>query len=193
MTQHPYDALMAHQFETEALAQIAGRLGWDQETMMPSGAGAQRAEEVGVLEAVLHARRIDPRMGEWLAAINDADLTEVEAAQMRHIRRSYARTVKLPEKLVIAQAKLASRAHGIWAEARETDDVDFFLPVLEEVIELKREEAAALADGGDLYDALLEEYEPGTTGDQIGAMFGGVLAALAARPVDVGRYVRDVL
>lgn len=171
MTQHPYDALMAHQFETEALAQIAGRLGWDQETMMPSGAGAQRAEEVGVLEAVLHARRIDPRMGEWLAAINDADLTEVEAAQMRHIRRSYARTVKLPEKLVIAQAKLASRAHGIWAEARETDDVDFFLPVLEEVIELKREEAAALADGGDLYDALLEEYEPGTTGDQIGAMF----------------------
>lgn len=27
----------------------------------------------------------------------------------------------------------------------------------------------------------------------IGAMFGGVLAALAARPVDVGRYMRDVM
>ncbi len=29
---------------------------------------------------------------------------------------------------------------------------------------LKREEAACLADGGDLYDALLEDYEPGMTG-----------------------------
>ena len=54
-----YDDLMAFQRETEALAQVAGRLGWDQETMMPRAAAPQRAEEMAAMESVLHARRID--------------------------------------------------------------------------------------------------------------------------------------
>ncbi len=36
-----YDELMAFTRETEALGQVAGRLGWDQETTMPRGAAAQ--------------------------------------------------------------------------------------------------------------------------------------------------------
>ena len=56
-----YDKLMAFQRQTEALAQVAGRLGWDQETMMPRGAAEQRSEEMGAMEGILHARRTDPR------------------------------------------------------------------------------------------------------------------------------------
>ena len=166
-----YEELLAFQRETEALAEIAGRLGWDQETVMPRGAAAQRAEEMGVLESVLHARRTDPRMGDWLAAIDDGALDAVGQANMRHIRRSYARATRLPEKLSAELARVTSRAQGIWAEARQADDVAHFLPTLKEVVRLKREQAAALADGGDLYDALLDDYEPGATGAEIAAMF----------------------
>ena len=52
-----YDDLMAYTRTTEALSAVAGRTGWDQETMMPQGAADQRAEEMAALEAVLHARR----------------------------------------------------------------------------------------------------------------------------------------
>ena len=62
-----FDELMEFQRETEALARVAGRLNWDQETVMPRGAAAQRAEESGAMEAVLHARRTDPRVAAWLA------------------------------------------------------------------------------------------------------------------------------
>ena len=55
--------LMAFQRDTEALAEIAGRLGWDQETMMPRGAALQRGDEMAAIEGVLHARRTDPRVG----------------------------------------------------------------------------------------------------------------------------------
>ncbi|MGY9047283.1 MAG: carboxypeptidase M32, partial [Rhodobacterales bacterium] len=79
-----YEDLMAFQRETTALGQIAGRLGWDQETMMPRGAAAQRGEEMGAIEGVLHARRIDPRVGGWLSEIDDAGLNGVGQAQMRH-------------------------------------------------------------------------------------------------------------
>ena len=65
--------LMAFQRQTEALAGVAGRLGWDQETMMPEGAAEQRGEEMAAMEGVLHARRTDPRIAEWLAAADPED------------------------------------------------------------------------------------------------------------------------
>jgi carboxypeptidase Taq len=173
-----YDKLMAFQRQTEALAQVAGRLGWDQETVMPRGAAEQRSEEMGAMEGILHARRTDPRIADWLAAAEPAD--EVAAAQLRHIARSHARTVKVPGALAEELARVTSVAQGIWAEARANDSVAAFLPVLETVVRLRREEAACLAQGGDLYDALIDDYEPGATAASIGAMFDRMRPRLVA-------------
>lgn len=177
-----YDELMAFQRETEALAQVAGRLGWDQETMMPRGAAEQRSEEMAAMEGVLHARRTDGRIADWLAAAVAVD--DVSAAQLRLIRRSYDRATKVPAALAQEIARVTSMAQGIWAEARAKEDVPGFLPVLADVIRLRQEEGAALAQGGDVYDALLDDYEPGATAASIGAMFGRMrprLVALRAR------------
>lgn len=175
-----YDDLMAFQRETEALSQVAGRLGWDQETVMPRGAAPQRAEEMGAMEGVLHARRTNRRVADWLSAIDDASLDPVGRANMRLIRRSFDRATKVPSDLAAQLARVTSRAQGIWAEARATDDTAMFLPVLSEVVALRREEAAALADGGDLYDALLDGYEPDATAADIGAMFNRMRPRLVA-------------
>ena len=182
-----FDDLMAFQAETEALSQIAGRLGWDQETMMPRGAADQRAAEMAAIEGVLHARRTDPRVGEWLAVAQAGN--DVARAQLRHIRRSYDRTMKVPAKLAADLARLTSKAQGIWAGARGDEDVAAFLPTLQQVVDLKREEAAALADGGDRYDALLDDYEPGASGASLAAMFDALrprLVDLRARVLDSG-------
>jgi carboxypeptidase Taq len=182
-----YDDLMAFTRDTHALGQIAGRLGWDQETMMPRGAAPQRADEMAAMESVLHARRIDPRVGDWLSAIDPASLDAAGQANIRHIRRSFERTSKVPAALATKLAKLTSAAQGIWAEARAADDFKAFAPTLADVIALKREEGQALAAGGDVYDAMLADYEPGTTGVDLEAMFG------AMRPVlsDLRAAVRD--
>ncbi len=174
-----YDDLMAFTRDTQALGQVAGRLGWDQETMMPRGAAPQRAEEMAAMESVLHARRIDPRVGEWLEVIDATSLDEVGQANMRHIRRSFERTSKVPAALATRLAKLTSAAQGIWAEAREANDVSAFAPTLAEIIMLKREEGQALAAGGDVYDAMLDDYEPGTSGADLEAMFGAMRPVLS--------------
>ncbi|MCF8487483.1 MAG: carboxypeptidase M32 [Rhodobacteraceae bacterium] len=173
-----FNELMAHQRETEALSQVAGRLGWDQETMMPRGASEQRSEEMAAMEGVLHARRTDPRVGEWLSAATGPD--PVGEAQLRHIRRSYARMTKVPASLAQEIARVTSMAQGIWAEARAKDDVAAFLPTLGQVIALRQQEAAALAAGGDLYDALIDDYEPGATAASIGAIFDRMRPRLVA-------------
>ena len=164
-------ALMAHARTTAALDQVAGRLGWDQETMMPRGAAPQRAEEMAAMEEILHARRSDPQVADWLAALDGADLTQVEAAMVHHIRRDHDRATRVPVDLATELARTRSAAHLAWADARATEDVAAFLPHLARVLDLKRQEAAALARGGDAYDALVDDYEPGMTGADIAAMF----------------------
>ncbi|MEP2642783.1 carboxypeptidase M32 [Roseobacter sp.] len=174
-----YDDLMAYTRETEALAQISGRLGWDQETMMPRGATAQRGEESAAIASVLHARRTDARVGAWIDALAGTQLYDTAAAQLRHISRSYTRNSKVPAALAAKIARVTSEAQGVWAQARSDENVAAFAPALEEIIALRREEAAALSEGGDLYDALLSDYEPGTTGAELEAMFGALRPELA--------------
>ncbi len=179
-----YDALMAHQRETEALGQIAGRLGWDQETVMPRGAAPQRAEEMAAIEGVLHARRMAPQVGEWLAAARPS--TDVQRANLRLIRRGFDRATRVPARLAAEIARVTSTAQGVWAEARAAEDFDAFAPMLREVLRLKREEAAALAKDGDLYDALLDDYEPGATAADLEAMFGALRPRLRAMSEAIG-------
>jgi carboxypeptidase Taq len=180
-----YDDLMAFQRETEALSQVAGRLGWDQETMMPRDAAPQRGEEMAAMETVLHARRTDPRIADWLAQAETSG--EVEVAQVRQIKRSYDRASKVPAKLASQIARVTSEAQGAWAAAREADDFAAFAPVLKDVVYLKREEGAALSAGGDVYDAMLDDYEPGATAAELSAMFD----ALRPRLVNLRAAVLD--
>lgn len=180
-----YDDLMAYTRDTMALGQIAGRLGWDRETMMPRGAVDQRGTEVAAIEAVLHARRRDPRVGEWLDLIEGTDV--VSRAQLREIRRAYVRANKVPGDLARQLAQVTSLAQGKWADARDSEDMAAFVPILQEVVALKREEGAALANGGDIYDAMLEDYEPGTSAAEISAIFDAMrprLVALRAAVLD---------
>lgn len=174
-----FDELMTFQRETEALAQIAGRLSWDQETVMPKGAAEQRGEEMAAIEAVLHARRTDPRIGDWLASA--APEGRAESAQIREIQRSYARNTKVPARLAAEIARETSLAHGVWAEARAKEDWNSFEPVLARIVALRRDEGAALAGpGGDAYDALLADHEPGTTAADIAALFGELRPGLVS-------------
>jgi carboxypeptidase Taq len=173
-----YAELMEFQRQTEALASIAGRLGWDQETMMPRGAADQRGEEMAAIEGILHERCTDARLGEWLAKAVATDA--VSAANLRHIRQKYERNIKVPAKLAAEIARVTSVAQGVWAGARGAEDVAAFLPTLENVVRLRREEGAALADGNDVYDALLNDYEPGTKSGDLAAMFSALRPRLVA-------------
>jgi len=94
-----YSELMAFDRTTRALVQVAGRLGWDQETMMPEGAVDQRSEEHGAMAAVLHARRTDQRIGEWLAKADPVD--DTARANLRHITREFERTNRVPAALAV--------------------------------------------------------------------------------------------
>ena len=182
-----YTALMAHVRETTALSQVSGLLGWDQETMMPKGAALQRSEWSGAMENVVHARTTDPKIGEWLDKLDGANLDQEQAANIRHIRRSFQRNSKVPADLAAEIARVTSISQSIWAQARAADDFAGFAPTLKKVLALRQEEAAALSAGGDLYDALLDDYEPGMTGAYLDQILGNLRDGL----VDLRSRIRN--
>lgn len=147
---------------------------------MPRGASAQRGEEMGAMEGVLHARRTDPRIGDWLSKIDETALDAAGQAQVRLIRRSTQRAQKVPAELAAEIARVTSGAQMAWADARGADDFAAFAPVLSRVLSLRQQEAQALADGGPLYDALLDDYEPGATQDDLSQMFDAMRPRLVA-------------
>ena len=175
-----YTELMAFERKTQALEQVAGRLGWDRETVMPRGAAPQRAEEQGVLAEMLHARRTDPQIGAWLELARD-DGDPVRAANLRHIRRSFTRTARIPADLAAEIARVTSLAQGIWAEARAAEDFAGFAPELEKIVALTRLQADALAEPGESrYDALVQEYEPGGSEAFVTGLFDAMRPRLVA-------------
>lgn len=168
-TSNSFNELMRFQQDTEALSSIAGRLGWDQETMMPQGSTDQRATEQAAIVKTIHSRNADPRISEWIGKIRPQN--EIEEANIRLIKKNYQKACKVPTDLNAAIASTTSKAHSIWASARENEDVAEYLPILSEIINLKRQKAEALAETSTYYDALVDEYEPGMSTTDISVMF----------------------
>src|SRR4029077_13819698 len=123
-----------------------------------------RAEQMGYLAKQGHSQLTAPRLGEMLAqAENAKSLDETQAVNVREIRRTYDRAVKMPAKLVEEIARTVSQAQNFWAEARRKSDFPAFAPWLGKIVTLKREEAKAVGYKDSPYDPLLDEYEPGAT------------------------------
>jgi carboxypeptidase Taq len=133
-----YDDLMAYdRARHEALAQVAGRLSWDQETMMPRAAPDQRAEEMGAMEAMLHARRTDPQGRRLAGGCRAAGRTRWASAQLREIRRAYARAVKVPAIWPKRWRGSPAGRKASGPRPGRTDDMAQFAPVLAEVVKLR--------------------------------------------------------
>lgn len=160
---------------------IAGLLTWDQETCMPPGGAAARAGQLAAIQALLHERKTDPALGDLLAAAAaDPSLDEGKRAAVRNLSKERDRAVKLPPRLVREIAERQSRAVEAWRAARSDGNGGFasFAPHLEGLLALRREQADAIGHGGERYDALLDDYEPGMTVARLEPTFAELRAAL---------------
>lgn len=173
--QAAYDELLRRSREQHLLASCSALLGWDEQTYMPRGGSEHRGNQLALLAGLHHDRAVDPRMGELLNEVEGADLPfdseSPEAANVRELRRLYDRQTRLPRSLVEDLARATSRGHQEWVAARQDRDFRRLQPSLETIFKLKRHEAECLAVGPRLYDALLDEYEPGARSDDLAALF----------------------
>lgn len=169
--------------EEATVRSVGSLLSWDQETYMPPGGGAHRADQLALIAEIQHKRRTDPRLGELIASCEQAKAITGDpalAANLREIRRDYDLATKLPTELVAELARTGSQSQEVWKEARAKNDFAMFAPWLEKMMALSRRKAQCygVPAGGELYDALLDEYEPGMTSRTIDEIFTPLRASL---------------
>lgn len=188
-----YDKLRRHMRRAALLQGVNELLSWDQETYMPPAAAGVRAEQAAEIASLVHERRTDPRLGDMIAScesdkglMHDGD--SAASRNVREMRRAFDKATKLPTALVAELAKVGSQAQEVWKHAREKSDFPHFAPWLEKMIDLSRQKAECygVPKGGELYDALLDDYEPDARAAEIEKVFTPLADRLSA-------LVRDLL
>ena len=160
MASEAYDDLLDRYERISNIQSAAGVLSWDQEVMMPNGGTPARSAQRSALSATSHELLVEEDMEETLGEAESADLTDEQAAVVREIRRQYDRAARVPTELVAEISQMTSEALPVWKEAKAEDDFETFAPVLEDLLDLKREYAEHIDSSRPPYEVLFEDYEP---------------------------------
>ena len=176
--EHAWSTVAHAMTEIRVLQGVSSVLAWDQETYMPPQGAAMRAEQLAAIDGAVHDRLTAPALADALARLEagppaDADRT----AAVRELGRDVARAAAVPGGLVRALSRAGVEGHEAWKAARDEQRFARFAPALSRLLELRREQAAALqpllereaarerssgpAAPAEAYDALLDLHEPG--------------------------------
>lgn len=189
-----YAELCAYGRQGATLKSVAALLAWDQETYMPRAGGDARAEQMALLAGMMHERGTSSELGDLISGAEDATLNDQQRACVREFRRDYDKRTKLPKALVEELARTGSKAQDVWKDARKNNDFKAFEPWLGKMVDLSRQKAEAYGYEGELYDALLDEYEPNATAKEVESVFtplGEKLSALVKELTESGNAPDD--
>ncbi len=173
---HAYSRLLRRFAKIATIDECGSVLNWDAATMMPPGGGTARGDQLAVLAGLAHAQMTAPEVADDLAAAEslptDPDLWA--AANLRLMRHAHTRATAVPADLVEAQARANSQCEKVWREAKQAANFAMVRPHLAEVVNLVRQQAAALAPALRLspYDALMDGYQRGIGAAAVASIFG---------------------
>lgn len=177
-----YDQLEQHFKVINDLEGAKAVLHWDTAVMMPSGGEAGRTEQMATLEAIIHDHLTSLSVAHWLSEVQGEMpiLNPWQQSNVRSMERLYKHATVVDTRLVQALTRAGMACELTWREARKENDFASFAPKLTEVLRLVREIANAKSEAFHVapYDALLDQFDPGSTVHDIDAIFSPLEAFL---------------
>ncbi len=164
----------------EALEHAQAMLSVDEAVSMPPGGGGKRAEAMGTLAGMYHEMASSPHVAEWIAAAEMEELDEAQGVALREFKRVYINLTCLSSGFVSAQVSARIRSEQLWRALRPEGDWKVFLPAFEGIVAMAREEARMRAAVLGLfpYDAMIEQYDPGSRQAGIARVFADLKSFL---------------
>jgi carboxypeptidase Taq len=151
---------------------------------MPPGGSAERAEQLAVLHKIAHQMLSSEETGSLLAGAEaetaGMDSGTDERLTLRAVRRRYDKATKLPAELVTEIARASAIGYNTWVQARKESNWKMFAPTLAHLLDLSRQEAQAYGYEQQIYDALLDKYEPGMKTAEVEVVFDNLRPGLVA-------------
>lgn len=174
-----YQKLCALSKHARILQGISSILDWDQETYMPSGSIGIRSEQLETMAGLVHQEKTSRKFANALSKLIDIDsgklkskkLSPIQIASLQEWRREYLHSIALPSSFVKEFAKVSSQAIVAWRSAKKENAFQQFAPFLDRIVQLNRQKADFLGYKDHPYDALLDQYEPGMTTQEVSQLF----------------------
>ena len=174
-----WEQLRAHLHSTQLIGGIHSALYFDQNTAMPAAAASWRGEQLALLAQQLHERQTSPIYQDLLARAEQELPAEAPTEQRHNLRllqRELERQSRLDPALVGAIAQAQAEGYSRWQEAKRCSNFQLFAPALEQLIQLRLQQASQLApvesaaDGAPRspWEILAQPFEPGISKHQLG-------------------------
>ncbi|UPT67919.1 MAG: carboxypeptidase M32 [Sphingobacteriales bacterium JAD_PAG50586_3] len=147
-------------------------LQWDQEVFMPEKGAAARASQQATLSGIAHELATAPVLGGFIKELlADNTLTALQRSNVERTAKEFEKRNKFSTQFVEEMSMAISAGFQAWQVAKKDNNYAIFEPKLQKLIDLKRREVDLAGYDEHPYDALLDDYEPGTTAADVKELF----------------------
>jgi carboxypeptidase Taq len=153
-------------------------LQWDQETYLPPNGAKFRGKQLSTLSEISHRMFSDEELGKVLGELKSQELPLIQKRNIERTHEDYIKNKKYSSAFVRQLSEQINRTFHSWIEARRKNSFAVYEKTLDELIQLKRQEAEILGYENHPYNALLDEYEKGCTVELLDGTFRNMLPTL---------------
>lgn len=166
----------------------AAVLQWDQETYMPTKGALVRGRQVATLSEIAHEEFTSQQTGDLLKALLDSEGLEDRQKQNVGLSKyDYEKSRKLPSRFVRKMSEAVNKSFHAWIQARKENNFNVFEQPLQNIIDLKKQEADLLGYEQHPYDALMNDYDRGLNVQTTDALFKSLKPEL----LDIINRIKD--
>jgi len=164
--------------EIASYGSAAALVEWDMRTKMPPKAASDRSIVAGKLGRTAFEMSTSPRMAAFVEYFNrpavNKQLSDVDQRNVELETKRYRKISAIPaekyEKFMVA----CSKGEYVWQEAKAKSDFAMFRPYLEEIVAYQKEFVEYYGYEQNRYDALLDDYEPSITTQDLKVIIDGL-------------------
>jgi carboxypeptidase Taq len=147
-------------------------LQWDQETYLPKNGNNARGRQIATLNELAHEQFTESNFGDLMKALLFSNLiTEHQKRNVALSLEDYNKSKKLPSSFVRKMSEAVNKSFHAWIIARKENNFSTFEKPLQEIIDLKKQEAEYLGYEHHPYDALMNDYDKGLTTKIVDELF----------------------
>ena len=154
-------------------------LQWDQETYLPKKGAEMRGRQLSTLSELSHQLFSEEELGNILTELKGKeDLNPIEKRNIELTLEDYQKNKKYSSEFVRKLSDQVNKTFHAWIESRQQNSFSFFENDLSALVELKKQEADILGYEHHPYNALLNEFEKGSTVQMLDPIFSQLLPKL---------------
>ena len=172
-TRDQYSIYREHMRKLADVKSALALMQWDQETYLPAKGAGFRSQQIATLSELAHELATAGSLGSLLESLeNVSGLSETEKKNISLNREDFEKQKKYPAAFVRKMSETVSKSFNAWNLAKKENRFSLFEKELSALVKLKIEETEILGFIEHPYDALMDEFEKGSTVKQVDKLFG---------------------